>query len=144
VHADKHAVRKSSGLVILTSVVGGSMVYRTKRRFAKGNREMALSEEARLGAARKRSGAETNTSALARRAKRCRADPSRANSVRSRRGFEVCEARLDHRNGRTGSRRLAIGCAQILKESVYITQHSGLHAANPSSAQAILLRVSGC
>ena len=39
--------------------VGGSMVYRTKRRFVEGNLELALSEEARPGAARKLSGKET-------------------------------------------------------------------------------------
>src|SRR5262250_3747661 len=33
--------------------VGGSTVYRTKRRFVEGNLELALSEEARPGAARK-------------------------------------------------------------------------------------------
>ena len=39
--------------------VGGSTVYRTKRRFVEGNLELALSEEARPGAARKLSGKET-------------------------------------------------------------------------------------
>ncbi len=39
--------------------VGGSTVYRTKRRFVEGNLEFALSEEARPGAARKLSGKET-------------------------------------------------------------------------------------
>lgn len=38
--------------------VGGSTVYRTKRRFVEGNLEFALSEEARPGAARKLSGKE--------------------------------------------------------------------------------------
>jgi Homeodomain-like domain len=39
---------------IATSVgVGGSTVYRTKRRFVEGNLERALSEEARPGAERK-------------------------------------------------------------------------------------------
>jgi hypothetical protein len=33
--------------------VGGSTVYRTKRRFVEGNLERALSEEPRLGAERK-------------------------------------------------------------------------------------------
>src|SRR3954453_18128034 len=36
--------------------VGGSTVYRTKRRFVEGNLEAALSEEQRLGAARKLTG----------------------------------------------------------------------------------------
>ena len=36
--------------------VGGSTVYRTKRRFVEGNLDLALSEEARSGAARKLSG----------------------------------------------------------------------------------------
>ena len=36
--------------------VGGSTVYRTKRRFVEGNLELALSEEARPGAARVRQG----------------------------------------------------------------------------------------
>jgi transposase len=39
--------------------VGGSTVYRTKRRFVEGNLELALSEEGRPGAARKLSGKET-------------------------------------------------------------------------------------
>ncbi len=39
--------------------VGGSTVYRTKRRFVEGNLALALSEEARPGAARKLSGKET-------------------------------------------------------------------------------------
>jgi transposase len=39
--------------------VGGSTVYRTKRRFVEGNLEAALSEEPRPGAARKLSGKET-------------------------------------------------------------------------------------
>jgi len=44
---------------IATSVaVGGSTVYRTKRRFVEGNLERALSEEPRPGAARKLSGPE--------------------------------------------------------------------------------------
>ena len=38
--------------------VGGSTVYRTKRRFVEGNLERALSEEPRPGAARKLSGPE--------------------------------------------------------------------------------------
>ncbi len=38
--------------------VGGSTVYRTKRRFVGGNLDLALSEEARPGAARKLSGRE--------------------------------------------------------------------------------------
>ena len=39
--------------------VGGSTVYRTKRRFVEGNLDLALSEEARPGAPRKLSGKET-------------------------------------------------------------------------------------
>jgi transposase len=42
-----------------TVLVGGSTVYRTKRRFVEGNLEGALSEEARPGAARKLTGKET-------------------------------------------------------------------------------------
>src|ERR1700678_1949952 len=38
--------------------VGGSTVYRTKRRFVEGNLDLALSEEARPGASRKLSGKE--------------------------------------------------------------------------------------
>jgi transposase len=38
--------------------VGGSTVYRTKRRFVEGNLERALSEDPRLGAERKLSGKE--------------------------------------------------------------------------------------
>src|SRR6201995_1120330 len=48
-----------SGEAIASSVsVGGSTVYRTKRRFVEGNLELALSEEARPGATRKLSGKE--------------------------------------------------------------------------------------
>jgi transposase len=68
----KHAVRKvkraqillaadtgASDEEIATSLgVGGSTVYRTKRRFVLGNLELALREEARPGAERKLSGKE--------------------------------------------------------------------------------------
>jgi transposase len=68
----KHAARKLKRAQILlaadagvgdeeiaTSVgVGGSTVYRTKRRFVEGNLERALSEEARPGAERKLTGKE--------------------------------------------------------------------------------------
>jgi transposase len=68
----KHAARKlkraqillaadagASDAVIATSVVvGGSTVYRTKRRFVLGNLEAALSEEPRPGAERKLTGKE--------------------------------------------------------------------------------------
>lgn len=39
--------------------VGGSLVYRTKRRFVEGNLELALSDATRPGAPRKLSGKET-------------------------------------------------------------------------------------
>jgi transposase len=69
----KHAVRKLKRAQILLAAdagisdeaiassvsVGGSTVYRTKRRFVEGNLELALSEEARPGAARKLTGKET-------------------------------------------------------------------------------------
>jgi len=69
----KHAARKLKRAQILLAAnagvgdeeiaravsVGGSTVYRTKRRFVEGNLETALSEEARPGAARKLSGKET-------------------------------------------------------------------------------------
>jgi transposase len=69
----KHPVRKLKRAQILLAAnagiadediansvsVGGSTVYRTKRRFVEGNLEFALSEEARPGAARKLSGKET-------------------------------------------------------------------------------------
>ena len=69
----KHAARKikraqillaadagvSDEVIASTVSVGGSTVYRTKRRFVEGNLEAALSEEARPGAARKLSGKET-------------------------------------------------------------------------------------
>jgi transposase len=42
-----------------TLSVGGSTVYRTKRRFVEGNLEAALSEDPRPGATRKLSGKET-------------------------------------------------------------------------------------
>ena len=68
----KHAARKLKRAQILlaadagvsdeeiaTSVgVGGSTVYRTKRRFVEGNLERALSEEPRPGAERKLTGKE--------------------------------------------------------------------------------------
>jgi transposase len=68
----KHAARKLKRAQILlaadagsgddeiarTVVVGGSTVYRTKRRFVEGNLERALSEESRPGAERKLSGKE--------------------------------------------------------------------------------------
>lgn len=69
----KHAARKLKRAQILLAAdagigdetiassvsVGGSTVYRTKRRFVEGNLEFALSEEARPGATRKLSGKET-------------------------------------------------------------------------------------
>ena len=69
----KHAVRKLKRAQILLAAdagvgdeaiassvsVGGSTVYRTKRRFVAGNLELALSEETRRGAPRKLSGKET-------------------------------------------------------------------------------------
>ena len=68
----KHAARKLKRAQILlaadagssdeeiacTVAVGGSTVYRTKRRFVEGNLERALSEEPRPGAERKLSGKE--------------------------------------------------------------------------------------
>ncbi len=68
----KHAARKLKRAQILLAAaagasdeeiainvsVGGSTVYRTKRRFVEGNLEAALSEEPRPGAARKLSGKE--------------------------------------------------------------------------------------
>jgi transposase len=69
----KHAARKLKRAQILLAaeagisddaiarsiLVGGSTVYRTKRRFVEGNLDLALSEEARPGATRKLSGKET-------------------------------------------------------------------------------------
>jgi transposase len=69
----KHAVRKLKRAQILLAAdagvsdeaiassvsVGGSTVYRTKRRFVEGNLALALSEETRPGAPRKLSGKET-------------------------------------------------------------------------------------
>src|SRR3954464_815635 len=69
----KHAARKVKRAQILLAAdggisdddiahavsVSGSTVYRTKRRFVEGNLDLALSEEARPGAARKLSGKET-------------------------------------------------------------------------------------
>lgn len=69
----KHAARKIKRAQILLAAdagiddeaiassvsVGGSTVYRIKRRFVEGNLELALSEEARPGAPRKLSGKET-------------------------------------------------------------------------------------
>jgi transposase len=73
VSGGKHAARKlkraqillaaDAGIsdeIIASSVsVGGSTVYRTKRRFVEGNLDLALSEGPRPGAARKLSGKET-------------------------------------------------------------------------------------
>src|SRR5215203_5611105 len=70
--AGKHAARKLKRAQILlaadvgssdeqiarTVVVGGSTVYRTKRRFVEGNLERALTEEPRPGAERKLTGKE--------------------------------------------------------------------------------------
>lgn len=47
-----------SDAAIAATVVGGSTVYRTKRRFVKMGLEAALSEEPRLGAERKLTGKE--------------------------------------------------------------------------------------
>src|SRR3978361_1370676 len=69
----KHAARKIKRAQILLAAdagvgdeeiarvvsVGGSTIYRTKRRFVEGNLEAALSEEPRPGAPRKLSGPET-------------------------------------------------------------------------------------
>src|ERR1700731_61568 len=69
----KHAARKLKRAQILLAAdagvsdeaisgsvsVGGSTVYRAKRRFVEGNLELALSEEARPGAPCKLSGRET-------------------------------------------------------------------------------------
>src|SRR4051794_6680616 len=69
----KHAARKLKRAQILLAadagvgdeeiarvlLVGGSTVYRTKRRFVEDNLQAALSEEPRPGAARKLSGKET-------------------------------------------------------------------------------------
>jgi transposase len=71
-HGGRHAARKLKRAQILLAAdagvpdeaiaksvaVGGSTVYRTKRRFVQGNLERALSEEPRPGAARKLSGKE--------------------------------------------------------------------------------------
>jgi len=46
------------GAIAASVCVGGSTVYRTKRRFVEGNLDLALSEAARPGAARKLSGKE--------------------------------------------------------------------------------------
>jgi transposase len=68
----KHAARKlkraqillaadagvSDEMIAASVSVGGSTVYRTKRRFVEGNLELALSEETRAGAPRKLSGKE--------------------------------------------------------------------------------------
>src|SRR5271169_1885315 len=68
----KHAARKLKRAQILLAAdagiddkaiassisVGGSTVYRTKRRFVEGNLDLALSEEPRPGASRKLSGKE--------------------------------------------------------------------------------------
>ena len=48
----------SDGEIVRSVGVGGSTVYRTKRRFVEGNLERALSEEPRPGAERKLTGQE--------------------------------------------------------------------------------------
>jgi transposase len=69
----KHAARKlkraqillaadagvSDEMIVASVSVGGSTVYRTKRRFVEGSLELALCEETRPGAPRKLSGKET-------------------------------------------------------------------------------------
>jgi transposase len=69
----KHAARKikraqillaadagvSDDMIASSLSVGGSTVYRTKRRFVQGNLDVALSKDARPGATRKVSGKET-------------------------------------------------------------------------------------
>src|SRR5207302_4423221 len=49
---------ESDEAIAANIAVGGSTVYRTKRRFVEGNLELALNEEPRPGAARKLSGKE--------------------------------------------------------------------------------------
>lgn len=49
----------SDEMIAKTISIGESTVYRTKRRFVEGNLDLALSEAARPGAARKLSGKET-------------------------------------------------------------------------------------
>src|SRR5438270_4980954 len=49
---------ESDATIAANISVGGSTVYRTKRRFVEGNLELALSEEPRPGATRKLSGKE--------------------------------------------------------------------------------------
>ena len=49
---------RSDEEIVRTVAVGGSTVYRTKRRFVEGNLERALSEEPRPGAERKLTGKE--------------------------------------------------------------------------------------
>ena len=72
-NSGKHAARKikraqillaadagvSDEMIAKTISIGASTVYRTKRRFVEGNLDLALSEAARPGAARKLSGKET-------------------------------------------------------------------------------------
>ncbi len=48
----------SDGEIAARVVVGGSTVYRTKRRFVEGNLDLALAEAPRAGAARKLTGKE--------------------------------------------------------------------------------------
>lgn len=71
----KHAVRKlkraqillaadagvSDAQIAASIAVGGSTVYRTKRRFVEGNMEAALSEASRPGGPRKLAGREEAT-----------------------------------------------------------------------------------
>jgi transposase len=49
---------RSDEEIARTLAVGGSTVYRTKRRFVEGNLEQALSEDPRPGAERKLTGKE--------------------------------------------------------------------------------------
>ena len=85
----KHAARKLKRAQILLAAdagisdddiavsiaVGGSTVYRTKRRFVEGNLEAALSEEPRPGAERKLSGQEEARPPAPTRPKAARAGP---------------------------------------------------------------------
>ena len=122
----KHAARKLKRAQILLAAdagasdeeiarsvgVGGSTVYRTKRRFVEGNLERALSEEQRPGAERKLTGKEEKpcwwrlpVRPLQRAvpAGRCSATASRGRAGRFGRGSSPPRRRSRRRTRRSGS-----------------------------------------
>src|ERR1700729_4361640 len=68
----------------------------------------------------------SNTSALARRARRCAAEPSRASSIRSRRDSGSRKPARIMPTVESGPRRLARGRPRILRESGYTLRQAAV------------------